>query len=133
MHFLDNRLRQLDLFSHMAHDPEFAQRIEAVFTSLGVEYEAKKMFGGICYLVDGKMCVGEQSDRLMVRYDHALDEQILSRPGARAMDFTGKPMRGYAFVDRSHLADDRVLADWIDVALSFNKKAKASRKRVAKG
>ena len=115
----------------MAHDPDFARRIESIFGELDVEFEAKKMFGGVCYMVDGKMCVGEQSARLMVRFDPAREEEILSRPGARPMEFTGRPMKGYAFVDCDSLKSDKVLADWIDLALSFNAKAKPARKRSA--
>jgi TfoX/Sxy family transcriptional regulator of competence genes len=107
---------------------ELAERVSAALTRKNVSFEAKRMMGGMCFLVDGKMFAGTAKNRLMLRFDPALHEEVLSRPGASPMDFTGKPMRGYVFVQPSALSSEKVLNSWLDLALEFNPRAKSSKK-----
>jgi TfoX/Sxy family transcriptional regulator of competence genes len=86
------------------------------------------MFGGVCFLVNDKMCAGVLKQDLMVRIDPEKNEQELQRPGARPMDFTGKSMKGFIVIDPAHIDMDEDLEYWIDLALEFNPKAKASKK-----
>ena len=65
----------------------------------------------------------------MVRLDPAVYEAALKRKGCRPMDFTGKPMRGFVFVSPKGTRNKKELSYWIHLALDFNKKAKASKKR----
>lgn len=87
------------------------------------------MMGGLTFMVNGKMCVGVLGDELMCRIDPGMDAAVLKRPGARRMDFTGKPMKGFIFVDKKGTNTKRALDAWVSLALDFNKKAKASKKR----
>ena len=80
-------------------------------------------------MVDGKMCIGVEKDRLMVRLDPGKYEEVLDKEGCYPMDFTGKIMRGYVFVDQEVLTTRTKLAYWVSLALEFNKIAKASRKK----
>jgi TfoX/Sxy family transcriptional regulator of competence genes len=57
--------------------------------------EEKHMFGGVCFMVNGKMCMGVVKDEMMCRIDPAMDEIVLEKRGCRPMDFTGRPMKGY--------------------------------------
>jgi len=91
----------------------------------------KRMMGGLCFLVDGKMCVGVERERLMVRLDPEIYERALRRKGCVPMDFTGRPMRGFVFVKAEGFSVDRDLASWLELALEFNPKAKSSKKRRA--
>ncbi len=109
-------------------DIALENRIAVQLEARGVEFERKKMFGGVCFLVDGKMCLGIVKQDLMVRFDPARDEEILAREGAREMDFTNRPMRGYAFVDSCAIENDFRLGEWIGLALEFNPRAKSSKK-----
>ena len=84
--------------------------------------------GGLCFLVNGKMCVGVEKDRLMARIDPAIYEKALDRKGCLPMDFTGRPMRGFVFIKAEGLASDRDLASWLDLALEFNPRAVSSKK-----
>jgi TfoX/Sxy family transcriptional regulator of competence genes len=86
------------------------------------------MMGGLCFMVNGKMCVGVEQSRLMARIDPAEQEAALQRPGCKPMDFTGRPMRGFVFVDLAVLKTSKQLAKWLDLALAFNPKAVASKK-----
>ena len=112
----------------MAYDESLAMRVRSVFKQRGVAFEEKRMMGGLCFLVAEKMCVGVEKERLMVRLDPENYEQALARKGCVPMDFTGRPMRGFVFVNAAGYTADRDLASWLDLALEFNPKAKSSRK-----
>ena len=86
------------------------------------------MFGGLCFMVNDKMCLGVEQDRLMVRLDPDRYEEVMKKEGCRPMDFTGKVMKGFVFVDLDAL-NKKNLEYWLDLALEFNKKAKPSKKK----
>ena len=86
------------------------------------------MMGGLVFMVRGKMCVGVESHRLMARIGPDAETAALQRPGCRPMDFTGRPMRGFVFVEAAHLRTERQLASWLELALAFNPDAKPSSK-----
>lgn len=90
-------------------------------------FEEKRMMGGLCFLVDGKMCVGISEQRLMVRLDPAIYEASLARPGCQKMDITGRPMRGFVLVHPEGTDDQSSLEHWMDLALEFNPRARASK------
>ena len=87
------------------------------------------MFGGLCFMVDGKMCVGVEKERMMVRFDPVLGDQIMEMNGVGPMDFTKRVMKCYAFVEIEALKTDKELEYWIGLALDFNKQAKPSKKK----
>lgn len=102
----------------MAYDEGLAARIgELLAGRKGVT--EKKMFGGLCYLLDGKMFVGIVQQTLMARIGPDGYEAALRRKHVREMDFTGKPMKGYVFVDPDGLDSDAELRDWIEQSLRF--------------
>ena len=88
-----------------------------------------KMFGGLCFMVDKKMCIGIVKDELMCRLNPETYESVLDRPGCREMDFTGKRMKGFVYVDESGFNSQKDLAFWVDLCLEFNPLAKASKKK----
>ncbi|MCB1278638.1 TfoX/Sxy family protein [Prosthecobacter sp.] len=112
----------------MAYDPSLADRVIDAFTARRVRFATKAMFGGLCFMVDDKMCVGILDERLMVRLDPADEAAALKRAGCKPMDFTGRPMKGYVFVEPRGHASEAQLKHWLDLALAFNPKAKASKK-----
>src|SRR5688572_3041589 len=77
------------------------------------------MFGGIAFLLDGKMFIGIANDDLMVRVGPDRHDEALARPHVRPMDFTGRPMRGYVFVAPAGIRDARALTRWIDWSAAF--------------
>jgi TfoX/Sxy family transcriptional regulator of competence genes len=91
--------------------------------------EEKKMFGGVCFMVNDKMCVGLAKEKLMVRFHPDRYDEIMERDNAEPMDFTGKVMKGYVFVDPENLKTRRQLAFWIGLALAYNEQAPASKKK----
>ncbi|WP_416866921.1 MAG: TfoX/Sxy family protein [Imperialibacter sp.] len=116
----------------MAYDEHLAERIGQSLKSHKVSFEAKKMMGGLCYLVDGKMTVGIVKNQLMARIDPDIYQEALQRKGAKEMDFTGRPMKGYVFVSPEGVDLDDDLDYWIRLAIEFNPKAKASKKKEPK-
>ena len=113
----------------MAYDEHLADRIRQTFNEKGIPVEEKKMMGGICYLVNDKMCAGVNKDRLMARIDPDIYEEVLTRKGCREMDFTGRIMKGFVFVESVGTDLDTDLARWIQLCLDYNPKAKSSKKK----
>src|SRR5689334_5095193 len=96
----------------MAYDPGLAQRIrEALEDRPGIAEKA--MFGGLAFLVDGKMFVGVQGSVLMARVGPERHSDALAVPHVREMDFTGRPMKGYVYVDPPGLREDKDLQAWV--------------------
>ncbi|MGH7451421.1 MAG: TfoX/Sxy family protein [bacterium] len=112
----------------MAYNETLAQRVREAL-SAQPKVEEKKMMGGLTLMVNGKMCAGIVRDDLMARIAPEAYETALTKKGCREMDFTGKPMKGFVFIspEGTRLKED--LDYWIGLALDFNKRAKASKKR----
>lgn len=102
----------------MAYDEGLAERIRDALRHMSGIGE-KKMFGGICFTLGGHMMVGIVNKSLMARVGEDTAKAAIARPGARPMDFTGKPMRGYLFVDPVGFAEDHDLEAWIALAREF--------------
>ena len=79
----------------------------------------KKMFGGLAFMLHGNMCVGVSGDDLMVRVGPDAYAEALAQPHAREMDFTGKPLRGFVYVDPLGFESDEDLAAWIERGARF--------------
>ena len=86
------------------------------------------MFGGLCYMVNDKMCVGIIKNELMARIGEGKYEHALTKKGCKEMNFTGRAMKGYVYLDEDALDLDVDLEYWIQLALDFNPLAKASKK-----
>lgn len=80
-------------------------------------------------MVDDKMCVGVVKNNLMVRIDPEIHGEALTRKGCREMDFTGRPMKGFVFVEPEGIDMDEDLQYWIQRALDYNPRAKSSKKK----
>ena len=80
-------------------------------------------------MVNDKMCVGVETDRLMVRLDPAKTDEVMEKEGCKPMDFTGKVMKGFVFVDIAALTTKKKLGYWVSLALEYNKIAKLSKKK----
>lgn len=80
----------------------------------------KKMFGGICFMLNGNMLCGPvKNGDMMFRVGKEQEGEALSREGAREMDFTGKPMKGFVFVSSQSLEEDSHIYEWITLATNF--------------
>lgn len=102
----------------MAYDEGLAERVRAALSSRH-GLEARRMFGGLCFLLRGHMVVGISGDELMVRVGPDAYEGALALPHAREMDFTGKPLSGFVFVEAAGLRRPRDLDAWLERGLAF--------------
>ena len=110
----------------MAYSEHQSDRIRQRLKGVNVT-EEKKMMGGLIFMVNNKMCVGLDidkktgNDRLMVRVGKANHDQLVFKKGSREMDFTGKVMRGFLFIEPEGFDAEEDLDFWIEKALYFNK------------
>lgn len=102
----------------MAFDEGVAQRVREMMTDVSSVTE-KKMFGGIAFMVNGNMCVGIVKDQLMLRVAPDQYEALLKKDFVSEMGFTGKPMRGFIYVQPEGFTEDNELKQWVEKALSF--------------
>jgi len=122
----------------MAYNEYQAERIDQIFHERKLMIEQQKMFGGMLFKLDRKICVGTHIDKrsgdslLMVRIGDEAYESNKDRDGCKPMDYTGRPMKGYAFITPEGCDTDEDLAYWVDLAIAFNPFAKASKKRKTK-
>lgn len=116
----------------MAYDEYLGERISNHLQTKKVVFEARKMMGGLCFMVNDKMCLGVVKDTLMARIGEEAYIEAIKREGCKEMDFTGRPMKGYVFVTPDGIDMDEDLEYYINLALKFNPLAKASKKRKKK-
>jgi TfoX/Sxy family transcriptional regulator of competence genes len=113
----------------MAYNEKLADRTREIITHTHKITEEKKMFGGLCFMVNDKMCIGVEQERLMVRLDPLKYDEVIEKEGCKPMDFTGKVMKGFVFVDADTVKTKKQLEYWIALALDYNKIAKSSKKK----
>ena len=119
----------------MAYDEFLADRVRTCLKENQTIFREMKMMGGLCVMVDEKMCCGvlrdkkTEMDMLMARIGPDEYENALNKPGCQPMDFTGRPMKGYVFITPEGFDMDKDLAYWVDLCLAFNPMAKSSKKK----
>ena len=119
----------------MAYDEYLADRIRRILKEKRAPYTELKMMGGLCFKVDEKMLCGIHIDKkygdslLMARIGESEYEKQIHKEACLPMDFTGRPMKGYAFVTPDGFDTDEDLSYWVDLCLTFNPMAKASKKQ----
>lgn len=102
----------------MAFDEALAERIHEVFSGWeGVT--SKKMFGGLAFMLNGNMACGVLGEDLMVRVGPEGYDEAVSRPHARPMDFTGKPMKGMVYVSPAGLRSNDDLTVWVQRGIDY--------------
>ena len=110
----------------MAFDSVLAHRVREVLSGRPGITE-RQMFGGIAFLVDGKMFVGIRNASLMARVGSERHPDALTMPNVRVMDFTGRPMKGYVYVDPPAIASEQDLKAWVHWCVEYV--ARLPRKR----
>ena len=102
----------------MSYDKGLAQRVrEIVEEEPG--YDEKKMFGGICFLIDGNMACGILHDDIIIRVGIDNYEESLRLPNTRIFDITGKPMRGWVLVSSEGHESDEDLTEWVQKGIKY--------------
>jgi TfoX/Sxy family transcriptional regulator of competence genes len=113
----------------MAYDTKLADQVREYLVRLAhLKIEEKKMFSGLAFMVNGKMCINVSGDNLMCRIDPALQEEIAERSGFQPMIMKGKELKGYCYVNPTGFKSRTDFEYWVDLCLSYNDRAKASKK-----
>jgi TfoX/Sxy family transcriptional regulator of competence genes len=115
----------------MAYNEILTNRVRASLAHIP-RVEEKKMFGGIAFMVNGKMCISAGEDKLMCRIDPAIHEKALKRKGCRTVMMKGREYKGYVHVSQEGMRTKKDFDYWIELALDYNDKAKASTRKKKK-
>jgi uncharacterized protein YdhG (YjbR/CyaY superfamily)/TfoX/Sxy family transcriptional regulator of competence genes len=110
------------------YDEKTADRIRRVLGNR-TDVVEKRMFGGLCFMVNGQMCCGLTKTDFMVRVGKDAYEEALSEPHARPMNFTGRPLKGMVYVDPAGYRRVSALARWVQRGLALVTNAGTARKR----
>ena len=102
----------------MAYDEGLAARIRGALGKRRALVE-KRMFGGLAFLLNGKMFCGVLQKDLVLRVGPEAGEKALKSPHVRPMDFTARPMKGYVYVAPAGVPSDQALQQWLDRAIAF--------------
>lgn len=114
----------------MAYSIDLADRVrEWLSTVDDIEVEEKKMFSGLAFLVNGKMCINISHDNLMCRYNPELEDEVSGKVGFLPMIMRGKQLKDYCYVEPAGFQHPSDFEYWMKICLEYNKIAKASKKR----
>jgi TfoX/Sxy family transcriptional regulator of competence genes len=111
----------------MVYNEKLADRVREALADFPNVTE-KKMFRGVAFMVDDKMCVSVSGDELMLRLDPELTEKLVEEPGTRPMVHGGKHMKGFIYVGEERFRSQKDFDHWIKLALDYNPIAKSSKK-----
>ena len=102
----------------MVYDEKLAERMTKLLKGKRGVTE-KKMFGGIAFLLDGKMFCGVIKNDLVVRIDPGYYYKAITKPNVRPFDFSGKPMKGFIYVGPEGCKKEKVLSEWINLGIDY--------------
>ena len=105
----------------MALNPELTKRVRQVLAHLG-QIEEKKMFRGIAFMVNGKMCVTVGDNHIMCRIDPSIHQAVILCNGVSTVKMKGRDYIGWINVDESAVPDKKGLTYWVKLALEYNEK-----------
>ena len=113
----------------MVYNTALADRIREHLAGIPkLKIEEKKMFRGLTFMVNGKMCVNVSGQNLMCRFDPSLQEEIVNKKGYLPMIMKGREYNGYCYVSPEGFKAKRDFEFWVNLCLDFNSKAKSSKK-----
>lgn len=106
-----------------------AERIKGYLKSVPqINFEEKKIFGGLAFMVNGKMCINASGDNLMCRFNPSLQEKLEKKKGYLPMIMSRKKMEGYCYVQPEGFKTKKDFKFWMNLCLDYNEEAKASKK-----
>ena len=113
----------------MSYEPKLFEKIRKYLNQFPeLEIEEKFMFGGIAFMVNGKMCVNVSGQKLMCRFDPSLTKELEVKTGFLPMTMNGKEYKGYCYVEPAGFRQSDDFEAWITISLDFNGQAKPSKK-----
>lgn len=111
----------------MAYDEKLAGRIRKALSHL-TNVKEKKMFGGLAFMVNDKMCMTAGPERMMCRIDPAIHDEAIKRIGCQTVIMKGREYKGYVHVNKDSIQNQKDFDYWVSLALAYNKIAKSPKK-----
>lgn len=112
----------------MAYNEKLTARIRDALADIP-NVEEKRMFRGVTFMVNDKMCITAGDNKIMCRIDPAVHEQVLKRKGCETVKMKGREYKGFVYVSQEGTKTKNDLDYWVQLSLEFNKRAKSSRKK----
>src|SRR5882762_1855436 len=112
----------------MAYNEKLTDRVREALAHLP-KVEEKRMFRGVTFMVNGKMCVSVGDDRIMCRIDPSIHEEAIKRKGCITVTMKGREYKGFVYVNEDSIKSKKDFDYWVGLAIEFNKIAKASKKK----
>ncbi len=112
----------------MAYNEQLTNRVREALAGIP-NIEEKRMFRGIAFMVNGKMCITAGDDEIMCRIDPELHESATAKKGCCTVIMRGREYKGYVYVNSEGMKTKKEFNYWISLALNFNERAKAAKKR----
>ena len=113
----------------MAYNTQLADRLREILAQQpNLQIEEKKMFGGLAFMVNGKMCINVSGDNLMCRYDPNLKGEVAEKIGYLPVIMKGNEISGYCYVEPEGFRKKTDFDYWVNLCLNFNDRAKSSKK-----
>lgn len=112
----------------MAYNEQMTNRIREALADVPRVTE-KRMFRGVSFMVNGKMCITAGDDEMMCRIDPAHHDEAVQKNGVRALTMKGREYRGFVYIHDDAMKSKKDFEGWIRMALDFNKVAKASPRK----
>jgi hypothetical protein len=114
----------------MAYDTKLADRIrEYLNATPNIKIAEKKMFKGLTFMVNDKMCVCVSGENLMCRFEPVLQDELSDKIGFQTMVMKGREYKGYCYVSPGGIKTKKNFEFWLNLCLDFNKKAKSSKRQ----
>ena len=113
----------------MAYDTNLANRVREYLAEIpNIYIEEKLMFSVLNFMVNGKTCVCISGEKLMLRFDPSLQEELYEKNGYETMLMKGKEYKGYCYINPEGFKDRQDFEFFLNLCLDYNKIAKSSRK-----
>ena len=114
----------------MAYNLQLAQKLRKRLSEIsGITVEEKKMFGGLAFMVNGKMCINVSNDGLMCRFHPENQEALSKKKGYQKMIMNGKEYKGFRYVQTEGFRNKKDFDFWVNLCLEYNEKAPVSKKK----
>ena len=112
----------------MAYNEKLTNRLRKALSHVP-KTEEKRMFRGVAFMVNEKLCISVGDDEIMFRVDPLLHDQLIIKDGCRSVVMKGREYKGFVYVSEEGIKTKKDLDHWIQLALEFNKLAKSSKKK----
>ena len=103
----------------MANDKLLAENIRLILSKRKEVFSERKMFGSVCFMLNGNICVGTWKGSLLVRCDKKKHDEILKQPHTRPANMSGRIVKGWVVVDPEGIEFEEDLTTWVHRAVEF--------------